>query len=39
MIESRYPFQVSDAALSAREFQHDYREHWQGFTRRFGADQ
>jgi homogentisate 1,2-dioxygenase len=39
MIESRHPFQVSDAALSAREFQHDYREHWQGFTRRFGADQ
>jgi homogentisate 1,2-dioxygenase len=35
MIESRQPFQVSDFALSAPEFQRDYQDHWKGFTRRF----
>jgi homogentisate 1,2-dioxygenase len=35
MIESRQPFQVSDFALSAPEFQRDYQDHWRGFTRRF----
>jgi hypothetical protein len=24
-------------ALSAPQFQRDYRDHWQGFVRRFGA--
>jgi homogentisate 1,2-dioxygenase len=37
MIESRQPLQVTDMALSAPEFQRDYRDHWQGFVRRFGA--
>jgi homogentisate 1,2-dioxygenase len=37
MIESRQPFQVTDMALSAPEFQRDYRDHWQGFVRRFGG--
>jgi homogentisate 1,2-dioxygenase len=37
MIESRHPLQVTDAALSAPEFQRDYQDHWQGFVRRFGG--
>ena len=36
MIESRYAFSVTDAALNAPERQKDYVEYWAGFTNRFG---
>lgn len=35
MVESRFPFQVSDVALAAPERQQDYQDHWQGFPLRF----
>jgi homogentisate 1,2-dioxygenase len=35
MIESRQPFQVTEAALTAGELQRDYTDHWKGFTRQF----
>jgi homogentisate 1,2-dioxygenase len=35
MIESRQPFQVTEAALTAGELQRVYTDHWKGFTRQF----
>jgi homogentisate 1,2-dioxygenase len=38
MIESRYPMQVTAAALEAPERQREYRECWEGFVKRFPGD-
>jgi homogentisate 1,2-dioxygenase len=38
MIESRYPFSVTEAAMSATSRQKDYIDCWAGFTKRFSKE-